>query len=381
MTRTASAQGTPPALAAYLRRATWGLPPQRQQELWDELEDHVLTRADQLSVLGSPPEQALSQALRELGPPTRVSAGMTQVYLMPKLILAASAAALALSAALYALAGGAEGGVTTLPIVTQRPAKPTCVRGTVPQNVTVVSRQGNVTCFTYNDPRVYRGVYLPLKAVQGALSARGFQAAVQPGAVLAFRLPEAGRVVVNGFTGPDGQPYVSAAQLVGAASAAPLTLSGFAAPVVTLAGVPLRFGDGSAATVGEDFYSELATGIIERLLTPSDDPRTFSVTTSLKGGFTHRVQTDLPPGEVVMLVTRRTFSNDFVASAAEVGADGRVSLRSAQARLRFVFSSGQLSAPSPDGMAAALLVRVTGVPLQNLPTTTILPTPRTSEGR
>ncbi|MDL2343645.1 permease prefix domain 1-containing protein [Deinococcus sp. MIMF12] len=379
MTRAVPA--TPAPLAAYLRRATWGLPPERQQELWDELEDHVLTRADGLCLSGLSPEAALSQALRELGPPTRVSAGMTQVYLMPKLILTASAAALALSAALYALAGGAEGGVTTLPVLTQRPAKPTCVRGTVPQNVTVVSQQGGVTCFTYNDPRVYRGVYLRLSTLRDALRTHGIEAAVQPGANLVFRLPEAGRVVVSGFTGSDGQGYVSAAGLVAAASGAPLTLSGFAAPVVTLAGVPLRFGDGQTASVGEDFYGELSQALVERVVPLWDDPASLSVTTLAEGGFTHRVGTGLPPGEVVLLVTRRTFGNDFVTSAAEVGADGTATLRSSQQRLRFVFSSGQLSAPSPDGSASALLVRVTGVPLQNLPTVVTLPTPRTSEGR
>ena len=51
MTPRAAAHATPTPLAAYLRRATWGLPRARQQELWDELEEHVLTRADHPSAL------------------------------------------------------------------------------------------------------------------------------------------------------------------------------------------------------------------------------------------------------------------------------------------------------------------------------------------
>ncbi|WP_019588185.1 hypothetical protein [Deinococcus apachensis] len=53
-----SLTGTPAALTAYLRRATWGLPKARQQELWDELEEHVLTRVDHLCALGALPQEA-----------------------------------------------------------------------------------------------------------------------------------------------------------------------------------------------------------------------------------------------------------------------------------------------------------------------------------
>ncbi|GGI91309.1 permease prefix domain 1-containing protein [Deinococcus wulumuqiensis] len=59
----------PPALEAYLRRATAGLPPAKRQEVWDELEEHVYCRAEQLEWQGAAPEQALAQALAELGPP------------------------------------------------------------------------------------------------------------------------------------------------------------------------------------------------------------------------------------------------------------------------------------------------------------------------
>ena len=68
--------GTPAPLEAYLRRATVGLPPERREEVWNELEEHVLNRAEQLEFQGHPPKEALEQALRELGPPLRVSAAM-----------------------------------------------------------------------------------------------------------------------------------------------------------------------------------------------------------------------------------------------------------------------------------------------------------------
>ena len=68
-----------PAVTAYLRRATWGLPKLRQQEVWDELEEHLLTRAEQLQLGDLTPTQALAQALHELGSPSRVTLGMAKV--------------------------------------------------------------------------------------------------------------------------------------------------------------------------------------------------------------------------------------------------------------------------------------------------------------
>lgn len=95
---------TPPALEQYLRRATAGLPPAKRQEVWDELEEHVYCRAEQLEWQGAAPEQALAQALAELGPPLRVSAGMNGVHNMPKILSIGGIAALIVTAGLYALA-------------------------------------------------------------------------------------------------------------------------------------------------------------------------------------------------------------------------------------------------------------------------------------
>lgn len=97
---------TPPALERYLRRATAGLPPTKRQEVWDELEEHIYCRAEQLEWQGASPEQALAQAIAELGPPLRVSAGMNGVHNMPKMIAFGAVGILAISAGLYAMAGG-----------------------------------------------------------------------------------------------------------------------------------------------------------------------------------------------------------------------------------------------------------------------------------
>lgn len=381
-----SLTGTPTALAAYLRRATWGLPRARQQELWDELEEHVLTRVDHLCALGTDPEQALSQALRELGPPGRVSAGMTQVYLMPKVLLTAGAAALALSAALYALAGGNAGPIT-LPVLTERPAKPICVRGTVPPNVTVVSQQGDVTCYA-GDPRIYQGAFLSLTAVSDALKAQGAQAKFLNERSLEVWLPDGGGGVMNAFFTANGQSYISAEQLVAVAAGGPtaegptpVTLSGYAAPLVRLGGVQLRFGNGESQTVGRDFYGRLAVTLVEQLLPPPlpNAPRTLSVGYNLTGGSLHRVRTSQPVGEVMLLVTRQSQGDNYETDVAEVGPDGSVQLRSRQARLRFVSSLNQLSPYPSGGRIPALLVRVTNTPLNRLNSGILVPAQPTSD--
>lgn len=382
MTPRAAAPATPAPLAAYLRRATWGLPRARQQELWDELEDHVLTRVDQLCAFGTDPEQALTQALRELGPPARVSAGMTQVYLMPKVILSAAAAALALSAALYAGAGGG-GEVVTLPVLTQRPAKPSCVRGTVPQDVTVVSRQGNVTCYTSNDSLSYRGAYLGLAAVRDALNTQGAQAKIVDGRSLDLRLPGGGGGRVNALFTANGQGYISAETLVAVASSGPMpvTLSGSAAPLMRLGGVQLRFGSGEVQTVGRDFYGGLVITLVGQLLPPhpAKTPPNLSVSYNLTGDPQHRVQTGLPAGEVVLLVTRQSAGNDYETDTAEVQPDGSAGLRSGRGKLRFVSSVDQLSPYPSGGRIPALLVRVTNVPLNNLKAGIFTPAQPTSD--
>lgn len=58
-------------LEQYLRRTTAGLPPGKRAEVWDELEEHICCRAEQIEWQGVAPEQALAQALAELGTPFR----------------------------------------------------------------------------------------------------------------------------------------------------------------------------------------------------------------------------------------------------------------------------------------------------------------------
>lgn len=385
MTRTA--QATPPALTAYLRRATWGLPAGRQQEVWDELEEHVLTRADHLTLCGTPYEQALSQALRELGPPGRVGAGMTQVYLMPKVILTAAAAALAASAAMYAFAGGA-GGSVTLPILTQGPVKPSCVRGTKPvdTNLTIVSEKGGVTCYTFNDKAAYRGAFIPLSSLSAAVTSQGGTVRKLPEnrTELQVPQPEGGftRWKIRPLFTRSGEGYISAAQVfsftVGEESGA--VLQGFRKPVLQLGNLRLQFGNGTISTVGNDFYNGAALEFVSRVVLHTGANGSYSVSglTVPMGAPAHTLQTHLPADEAVMLVTRQAGEN-YEANIAAVGADGTVTLFNSQRKLRFVTDPAQLGPFPSGGRVNALLVRVTDIPLNHLKKGIFLPAQLTSD--
>ncbi|MVN85552.1 hypothetical protein GO986_02095 [Deinococcus sp. HMF7620] len=379
------------ALNTYLRRATWGLPAPRRQELWDELEEHALTRAAQLGLHGFSSQDALTQAIRELGPPVRVGLGMAKVYAMPKLLLAAGTLAVALSAALYALAGGRDA-VSLLPVLTQRPAKPTCVRGTVPTSphIAVVSQQGNVTCYTFNQPGAYGGVFLSGTDLQRAITAQGGQVTLQNGH-LTLSLPgqTTGGGSVSAFFSKDGVAYYDAASVVRSLrTPRPITLQGFRAPQLRVSGLTLQFG-APGTELGRAFYNPLGLDLAARLLRSGQaavpvDPLPGEWVAAAPGqtstGPLHAVQTGLPKGEVVMLMTKRDGQN-YAVDTAEVQAGGLVQLQSHAATLRFVKDPGQLGPFASGGAVPGLLVRVSGVPLDRLASGIFLPAQATSTAR
>jgi len=376
---------TPAALAAYLRRATWGLPRERQQELWDELEDHLLTRVDQLCALGADPEQALSQALGELGPPTRVSAGMTQVYLMPKLILSAAAAALALSAALYAGAGGG-GSFSILPTPDTQSTKPVCFKGGLPSSsdIPIISQKDGVICVT-PDQYFYSGAFVTLRDLKSALESQGGRARFLTPTRLDVQLPGLGGGILDAFFTQSGQGYVPAASVVvGMGTPQTVTVRGFDIPEIRMGSVHLRIGNGTQPEIGKNFYQRLVSDLIDCLVIPNrQEAHSLTVIgfVSNEGNVpTHTLQTGLNPGEVVMLMTRaRKGQAEYLGDVAPVQPDGSVRLVSSSSRLRFVTDPAQLTPSPSDGRVPALLVRVTNVPLNNLKAGILTPAQPTSD--
>lgn len=377
---------TPRALHAYLRRATWGLPRARQQELWDELEEHVLTRAEQLQCSGASPQAALSQALAELGSPGRVALGMTQVYAMPKLLIAAGTVALGISAALFSLAGG-SGAVLNLPVLTSAPVKPSCVRGTAPTSdrITIVSRKDGVTCYTFKDPRVYEGAYLSLSGVRQAVAGTGGRVESQPDGRIKLVLDRSQIRFPPSFT-RDGERYFLAAALASTLyneRVEQVQLQGYERPSLRFNNLTLNFGDGTQAGFGKAFYRGLALELLGYILfdARTDGTLSYSISTVVPGGSEeHRVQTGLKPGEVVLLATKRAGSN-YDLDTAPVQADGTAVLSIAPTKLRFVSDPAQLGPYPSGGRINALLVRVSNIPLNQLRQGIFVPAQATSDAR
>lgn len=403
-----SRTGTPATLTAYLRRATWGLPKARQQELWDELEEHVLTRVDHLCALGAPPQEALAQALRELGPSTRVTAGMTQVYLMPKLLLSAGVAALALSAALYALAGGGGERTVVLPVLLSRPpGVPICIiepsaKGT---STKTIGQASNTACSVPKDPNLYKGVFVSLGNLAKILEATGVSADVLDYGPLEVHYPSGTQMLVNPEFQQGGQGYMGAASILlialGEVPTTALQLKGYDGPLMTVGNLNLQLGSTAQPLKGVDFYGALLPvlvnmvirerlvegqpvtvgGINRRQAVAGSSRRLSTNGTSFISG-RHKVQTGLKPGEVVMLVTEpKAEWGQYLADVAPVNPDGTATFYEQQPRLRFVVSPTQLTPNSTNGRIPALLVRVTNVPLRDLKSGIFLPSQPTSDAR
>ncbi|GHF60541.1 hypothetical protein HNQ07_004325 [Deinococcus metalli] len=382
----------PAAVTAYLRRATWGLPRAQQQALWDELEEHLLSRAERLELGGLSPTHALLQATRELGSPSRVTLGMTQVYAMPKLLIAAATAALALSAALYALAGGSGGGVITLPVLTVQPVAPSCVQGVVPSGTyaNVVHQGQGVTCTTPSASDA-QTLSLSLDTLLSLAQALGGSVKRQPTGWYRIQLgstTKTGWAEVPVSFQSAGKPYFYARTLFGITDPQTTVLRGYAQPALLIGGHQATFDTRRtpAGLVGQLFYNSITLPLLDFILPESVNETTFGRSVApAQSRYTHTLSTALSPDEVVLLVTRPAAtgaktSTDYRVSIAPVGTAGTVAINSDQARLRFV-SDPALLGPAAGGRLNALLVRITNIPLSALREGIITPAQANSDAR
>lgn len=375
---TASTVSVPRALTTYLRRATWGLPEARRQELWDELEEHVLTRADHLLLSGLSPTQAMAQAIRELGPPARVTLGMAKVYTMPKLLLAAGTLALGLSAGLYALAGGG-GSTITLPVFNGKLPKPSCVTGTVTSanSVDIISsgKEDGVTCYVVkNQPtgsifQFEPGSYVSEQAAVSLAKAMNLSAVVgKDGFIRIFKSD--GHEHTNWRTTgvKDGIRYFPIGlitRLIRLNSS--VSLSGYDSPSIRTSKVTYALGHIS----GHNLYQDVAFDFLNQV-SPASETRFGGV-----AQFSHRIKTPLPSGEVVMLLTRQ--NKQYTADYAPVGENGVVTIKSYSPRVSFTADPAIISQAPRDGVFKAILVQVSNLPLDNLKAGIFVPTQATSD--
>jgi hypothetical protein len=90
-------------LEQYLRNASRGTYGKTRALIRQELEANIRIRGKELEHHGLTETQAITHALEELGAANQISTGMTGVYTMPKITVAAIPAAFALTALVIAL--------------------------------------------------------------------------------------------------------------------------------------------------------------------------------------------------------------------------------------------------------------------------------------
>ncbi|QIP31434.1 hypothetical protein [Deinococcus radiodurans] len=101
-------------------------------------------------------------------------------------------------------------------------------------------------------------------------------------------------------------------------------------------------------------------------------PQNHSLSGGETGPLVRVAQTDLPPGEVVLVFTKKAgevYDTDIVP----VGQDGKIQFKTAHEQLRFVADPAQLGPYPTGGRINAMAVRVSHVPLNNLKSGIFLP--------
>jgi hypothetical protein len=389
----AAASSTPPALAAYLRRATWGLPKARQQELWDELEEHVLERTDHLCAFGKPYEQALRQAISELGPPARVNAGMSEVYLMPKILISAGVAALALGATFFAIAGG--GALLSVPGLTAKLAAPMCLNNSpavhADQNALALQQEACNSLLTGGENAELAVV--GLNDLKKVFNDNGIAARLMPsGNLEVFYAPGVTRVLTRQIS-LGGKGYTQASNLITSVLNSTFTpvlrVSGFRNPLLDFGKFTLQLGKADKPVDGTAFYQDLAP-VFLGVLKEREKGKGWNIAyANFNGGSStasHVVQTKLKPGEVIIMASKTkhpdiTQPDIFTGDVAVVSKNGTVALRSDQPHLHFVRNLDQLSSKARNGRINALLLRVTNIPLGDLKSGIFVPVQATSDAR
>ncbi|MHA0033704.1 permease prefix domain 1-containing protein [Deinococcus sp. PESE-13] len=371
----------PPALQTYLRRATAGLPAARRQEVWDELEEHVYCRAEQLEWQGVDPDEALSRALAELGPPLRVSAGMNGVHNMPKLISIGGITALAVTAGLYALAGGGAK-VLTLPVATQGPATP-CVKTSKPQpELPLIRKQEYFNCYQ-DDAKTVPGTFVTLKTVKKTIEAVGGTATWQPDGTLDLTL---GRVSIPFWANfrRNGEGYAEVRGLLSIlvehqlqASNVPVLLRGVDHPEVQVGDMLIRLSDVGGKSLGRGIYDDLTSSVLPDLYYDSQRHEVgfaYETHSSPEVGPAKPVTTPFKAGNVVAAFAL-SGKNVFQASTGVVNVKGQIRLYGPfeASPLQFVTDIHKLAPPKSGQPWPVLLVRLSNTPLNNLKSGIFLP--------
>lgn len=354
-----------PELRRYLTRATRGLWGKRREEVCAELEEHVLERADHLMVFGVPPQEALSRALSELGPPGRLSAGMNQVYLMPKLIQMSALSAM--TAVLISLTLSLSGEGNAQVTVTNLPMSPSCAvssKGLKSDAMTeIISQKGNVYCYRFRNAKPM--TYINLNSLEQTLKLMGVSVS-RKDQYTVLKFPGAtgtAQLKANTVRGNDRFARLEQLPYHFSDTGLPVTLTGWTNPTVQVGETRFKLGSSGSSVPGSLIYQNVMVDISRDLKIPGKGVALSSRAwrdSSSYPYFTHTVQVDAPEGTIIGIFSRDERGSALV-DEAPVDRNGQVQLFSTREKLRYVTDPGKLTPYLSGGQGQALLVRLTGL--------------------
>lgn len=295
---------------------------------------------------------------------------------MPRLIAFGTIGMLAISAGLYALAGGG-GKVLTLPVVTQGPAQ-NCVdakRKDQP-NLPVVSRNQNFICYQ-NDNEKIEGAYISLATARQAIEALGGKLTSPPDGSYRLEAQDGSTSFRPSFR-QGNDYYIPATGLLGMLirnesrhAGKKIVLRHYHKPELSIDGLTFKLSQRVNEPVGRQIYSEVGDMILSQLVYKG---KSYSSTVSYNavGDVPHTVRTSLKADEAV-LVLARLGDNEFKSVIRPVGLNGELKFYFLPGELRFVNSAEALTPPQSGQATPIMLVRLTNVPLNNLQSGIFLP--------
>lgn len=339
-------------LDRYLRRATRGLWGRKKREMWSELEEHALERAHALQVFGLREEDALSRALRDLGPAEAVAGALNGVHTMPSILKTSALAAL----------------LTVL-------------------GLSVVTGSSAQVSITYDGPRKACSACAPRPSGDKSvawlnnrdlgrqLTAQGIRTRWQGNTLVVFlpRPDGKGDSLINfdPSLSLGGQPYNTVHYLVFALAGVPgARVQGYDNPTFTVNGARFTLGTRARPLVGNTVYEPLAGEIADELYRRATARKPYAIGLAGRGhlgeggrtGLNARVaSTPLAEGDIAMIVYRTPNGNPYF-DVGPVSAKGAFTYHVGKGTpdLRFVSDPKQLSPYPSGGKVNALLVRLTG---------------------
>lgn len=269
---TAATTELTPAARAYLRRATWGLPRARQQEVWDELEEHLLTRAAQLQACGAAPPEALARADRAGFARPRQRRNDRSVP-DAQTDLDGECWRVGAECGSVRAGRGSAGNILTLPILTRTSPSTLCAsEGSAALQLPVISRRDKLICYKTAVNAVGASPLVSLSTVQAAVGLHGGTAKLLSDNRLEIRMygtwSRTGIVYKT-----ENESYIPASSLFNALvnlrphlPATETTLSGYDHPVLRVGDRAIQFGSGPESKLGEGIYNSLSDQVISSLL-------------------------------------------------------------------------------------------------------------------